>query len=344
MVEPISSRSSGDLWGVYQNYDEPKESSAIAQKGKAEAARKQAESHYYSSTLQSLKVPSEQPSETHANKTASIETQKDSEKTLYQRFTSFTTWLWGIFGKGTTPAEVSSNTVKETVSSSSVAPSPKLQSPERISNERLSQHIADLKRHLYHNKEAAEFEAEMLRKPDSKNMDKLIISHIVRKSLDQRRLKEQASLGEHEDILKLQKVNKDLFKKHYQILEEINSLARTDKILGWVNIGSTVGIVGMIAAGFITGGVSAVFSVVFCSLNVVKGGFSAAQGVMKYQSDLRQGEMAVVDHKAKDNHSKINDKVTSTLTLDDEISIVLKTIRQHLDTYNDQVLRQSRFT
>lgn len=336
MIDPISSsRPCGLVWEPYRVDTAPVQPKP---KEETESAEEEVVSYYYLSSIQSLQASATQPIDTQTSKAAAVEAKK-AAPTTFQRFTS---WLRGVFGMEKAkeaevqPAETS---VAESVeqSSSSVPRSPRLQPPESMTNDRLSKSIAELNKELlYRIKDTAEFEAEML-KSNSKKMDRLILFQIVQKSLDQKKLKEIASIDAHEHVLECQDRNKDLHKKYYQILDEINATAKTNSILHWINIGTTGGIVGLLAVSFATGGLGTIVAIALPALNIAKGSLSAAEGVLKYKNDLRTGEMTMVNYEIKENRNQINDKVSTTLPFaDEEISNLLKTIRHHLENYSKE--------
>lgn len=334
MIEPIGSRPSNP-WDAYPIDNTPIK--PINSKDETDSAEEQVASFYYLSSIQSLQASAVTSTGSQNSNVAGVESKK-TEQTIFQRFSS---WLLGIFGAGktkeTTSTDVQPHTDALNNTSSAVPRSPRLDPPEPISNEKLSKAIAELNKELlYRMKDTAEFEEEML-KSNSKKMDRLILFHIVAKSLDQKKLKETASLEAHENVLELQNRNKELHKKFYLILDEINATAKTNSILHWVNIGTTGGIVGLLAVGFATGGTGALLGIGLPALNIVKGGLSTAEGVLKYKNDLRTGEIIMVNHNVKENRNQITDKVSTTLPFaDEDISNLLKTIRHHLENYSKE--------
>lgn len=339
MIEPISSRPRSNPWDAYPTDNTPIK--PINSKNENDSAEEEIVSLYYLSSIKSLQASAVTSSEPQNSNVAGIESSK-GEKTTFQRFT---TWLWGLFGAGKSK-ETAVNAAPEQApifdnTSSSVPSSPRLDPPDPMSNEKLSKAIAELNKELlFRMKDTAEFEEEML-KSNSKKMDRLILFHLVAKSLDQKKLKETASLEAHENVLELQNKNKELHKKFYLILDEINAAAKTNSILHWVNIGTTGGIVGLLAVSFATGGLGLLLGVGLPALNILKGGLSAAEGVLKYKNDLRTGEMTLVSHSVKENRNQITDKVSTTLPFaDEDISNLLKTIRHHLENYS----KEARFS
>lgn len=336
MIEPVS-RSNCDpvaLWDAY-NVHQPAISPAKApSKDDIENADEEVVSFYYLSSIQSLQASDNISSENAAKKTAATDTQPTRPSVLHR----FSNWLWGLFGVSSSKENVSST--EEGGVPSQSAPgiqSPHLQPPGEIGHDRLSKAIAELNKELlYRMKDTAEFEAEML-KSNSKKMDRLILVHIVAKSLDQKNLKEVISLEAHENVLDLQNRNKDLHKKYFRLIDDINATAKTNAVLHWVNVGTTAGIVGLLAVSFATSGAGAVLAIALPALNILKGGLTAAEGVLKYKNDLRSGELVMVNHQEKTNRNKITDEATTTIPFaDDDISNLLKTIRHHLENYSKE--------
>lgn len=332
MIDPVSSRSTSDLWEAYA----AREAELAQNQSKVDTEDdEEVVSLWYLSSIQSLQTPAVPPNET--NQTQAIDVQ--SSKSEQSRFQKIRSWLWGWFGGSKEPQ--AANTSQEEVGSiekstpAGLSRSPQLQPPEPMSNEHLSKAIADINKELLHRlKDSAEFAEEMR---NSNDMDRLILFHLVSKSLDQKRLKEEAGMEAHEHILNLQKLNKVLHQKYYCLLEDINATAKTNTTLHWINVGATVGIVGTVAAGLVTGGLTGVFAFTLPALNIFKGGMSGAEGVLKYKNDLRTGEVVSLNHDVKANRNTINDKVNSTLPIgDEEISHLLKAIREHLVNYSKE--------
>lgn len=332
-MNPITSKSTNGLRDAYTEHERaPVNMSSTNPEVDTEAAEEEVVSLWYLSSIKSLQaVPSYESSNHTINVQAS---QKESS-----RFQKIRSWLRSWFG-GSKESEIAAQ--PETNSADKNTPAglpgtPQLQSPEYMSNERLSKAIADLNKDLlYRLKDTAEF-AEEMRKSNSRAMDRLILFQIISKSMDQKKLREEAGLEAHEHVFYLQKLNKELQQKHYRILDDIHAVSKTNEVLHWVNIGTTVGIVGTMAVGFATGGTGAVFAIALSALNILKGGLSGAEGILKYKNDRRTGEMTMVNSEMKANRSNITDKISTTLPFaDEDISNLLKTVRHHLENYSKE--------
>lgn len=337
MIDPVASKSTEELWAAYNVREAELAKIAAAAEADTRAAEEEVVSLWYMSSIKSLQDTTAISAEMGQPPAADLSINNKGQS----RFQKVQSWLKGLFGWGK-EAEKPENHEKNregsivNSSSKSLSDPPKLQALE-ISNEKLSKAIAELnKEFLQRIKDTAEFEAEM-RKSNSKAMDRLILIHTIFKSQEQKKLKEAAGLEIHEHILKLQEDNKKINRRHYAILDDINAAAKTQKILHWVNIGTTVGIVGTMAIGFATGGAGAVLNIALPTLNIIKGGFSAGEGILKYKNDSRTGELTVLNNEAKSNRNNINDKVNATLpAIDEEISHVLKNIRHHLENHGKE--------
>lgn len=289
--------------------------------------RKKAEestSSYYASTLQSL-APSHQTIDTKPALTE-IKSEKE-QKSLLGRAKE---WLWSLFGFGSKETE----NVADELDNDTPEPhpesvhTPRLERPDSASERKLSKAIADLNREL---SDLSEFEKEM-REASSNKMDKLIFLELVESSQRQRRLKEEGSTNHYEDILVLQKKNKSLQEQYFNLLDTINSTTKTTKVLNWVNVGATVGIVASLAATFASAGLLAVVASVSTPLMALaKGATTLAQGILKYDKDLTTGELFVVGKDSQANTDKINENLSDLQSSDEEIGGLLKTIRQHLE-------------
>lgn len=333
-MNPISSKSTNGLWETYQEREAaPVNMSSIDPKVDTEAAEEEVVSLWYLSSIKSLQaVPSNKGG---GNQAINVQANQKEQS----RFQKIRAWLRSWFGGGK-ESEVAAQPEVSSADKNTPAGlpgSPQLQSPEFMSNERLSKAIADLNKDLlYRLKDTAEF-AEEMRKSNSRAMDHLILFHITSKSMDQKKLKEETGLEAHEHIFYLQKLNKELQQKHYRLLDDIHATSKTNSILHWVNTGTTAGIVGTMAVGFATGGTGAVFAIALSALNVLKGGLSGAEGILKYRNDRRTGEMTMVNSEMKSNRNHINDKINFTLpNADQDISNLLKTVRHHLENYSKE--------
>ncbi|MBA3816247.1 MAG: hypothetical protein H0X29_06955 [Parachlamydiaceae bacterium] len=338
-ISPITSRSTVDLWEAYAAYEaQASKEAATHPKIDEDAAEEEIVSLWYLSSIKSMQAKDTPSIESTQIQNVECEANIKDES----RFQKIRSWLWSWFG-GAKDSEISANNLQQEIDpiekgiSTGLSGTPQLLSPDPMNNERLSKAIADINKDLLHRlKDSAEFAEELLQS-NSQDMDRLILFHIVSKSLEQKKLKEEAGIQVHEQIFNLQKVNKELHQKHYSILDDINATAKTNKTLHWINIGTTVGIVGSLAVGYATGGVPGVFSFTMPALNILKGGVSSAEGILKYKNDLRTGEMTRINHDVKANRHKINDKVNTTLPYgDEEISHLLKTIRHHLENYSKE--------
>lgn len=342
MIEPITSRSSYNPVGLWDSY--PIQESEITQPRVAtnESVDKSEEeivSFYYLSTIQSMQAFENSNKESLVVDATTSQIRPSALKRL-------TGWIRGLFGVSGAKELTAGSTEVEGVKDSTASTHriPQLQAPEEIGNDRLSKAIAELNRELlYRMKDTAEFETEML-KSNSKKMDRLILVHIVAKSLEQKKLKEVISLEAHENVLELQNRNKDLHKKYFQLLEDINATAKTNRVLHWVNLGATAGIVGSLAVSFATSGAGAVLAIALPALNIVKGGLSTAEGLLKYEIDKYSGDLGFVNYQEKTTRGQISDKVSTTIAFaDEDISNLLKTIRHQLENYSKEARYSPQF-
>lgn len=338
MIDPITAvRPLTDPSSAYAVYESSKMTPNDFQHDTI-AAEEEVVSLWYLSSIKSLQA-TEPPTGAAVQKEAIGVQAVKNEPSRLQKIRS---WLSGWFG-GNTASEVENNSLPQDIISTvpsitaGLSHSPQLQMPEPMSNERLSKAIADLNKDLLHRlKDTAEFAEELL-KSNSNDMDRLILFHIVSKSMEQKKLKEGTGLEAHEHIFNLQRQNKSLHQEHYDLLDDLKATAKTNKRLHWISLGTTAGIVGTMAVGFATGGTGTVFAIAMPALNVLKGGLSATEGILKYKNDLRTGEMTMINHDVKANRGKISDKLNTTLSYgDEEISHLLKTVRHHLENYSKE--------
>ena len=320
-IEPINLKAPE----VKQPFDSPSTLLRAETRKKAEDST----SGYYVTTLQSLATAKQAIDlEPALNE---LKTEKE-KKSLLGRAKE---WLWSLFGFGKKEPAVS---VEETenendspTSSSHIEHTPRLPHPEATSDKKLSKAILELNKELVTRlKDMAEFEEEM-RQATSKKLDKLIFFQLVESSMRQRQLKEDGSVLNYENILTTQKKNKDLQSKYFNLIDEINSRTKTNKALHWVNVGATVGIVTTIAATFATAGLGSVLLAGIPYMTLAKGGTTLAEGILKYQNDLKTGELFIVGKESKTNSGKINEHLSDLQISDEEIGQLLKTIRHHLE-------------
>jgi hypothetical protein len=276
---------------------------------------------YYQSSIQSLKPPID-PLAASKQAVKAAQEQKKEKSTLQK----VTDWFWNLIGWGKKEEAIENLAAEEDASAPNA---PILQSPEAIDQQKLSHAIAELNRELVNRlKDLAEFEEEM-RRSTSKQLDKLIFKTLIFSSLDQKKIKERLGTLDQEDILKLHQRNKELQKTYYSLADEITSRAKTNKILHWVSIGNSVGIVGLLALSIATAG--SALPVALGLASITKGGLTLANGILKYKNDLATGELFIVSQETKKNSAGINDKINELQTTTEEIASLLKTIRHHLD-------------
>ena len=287
-------------------------------------AEEEVASVWYQSSLKSMA----EPEKAAATTDASIQIEKKSAVRNYLGRTK--EWLWNLFGwsEKTTETEASENSPAATIGDLA---SPRLSSPEYTDKKRLKSTIAELNREfVYRLKDISEFEEEM-RRSSSNQLDKMIFWELVYSTMLQKQLKEESGTEAQQELLKLHQNNEALRKTHYNLLEEINTRAKTEGVLHWTNIGLTVGLMGSIAAGFFTGGASALISAGTGMASLGKGATTLLEGILKFKNDRSTGQLFVVNQETKTNSNRINDELGNLQEIDEDIGTMLKMIRQHLD-------------
>lgn len=280
---------------------------------------------YYQDTLK----PAE-PKNLTADSASLQNGKKEIEKSLTTTEKSFFSkakdWLWSLFSWGQkTPAAVASSEMRGIVGTADDG-TPRLEAPNK--------QLAQTQELVWRLKDIAEFEEEM-RQSSSTQLDKLIFLHLVSSSLLQKRLKEEMSIHAQQELMELYKKNKELQKTYYSVLDEINSRAKTNSILHWVNIGATAGIVGSVALAFATGGGSLVIALGLSLSSLGKGGTMLSEGILKYKNDLETGKLFVITQETKGNSSHIQEELQAMGASGNEISELLKMIREHLENQSN---------
>lgn len=323
MVDSIQSSTAPLMW---PNNDSEPLSLALPTKEDLHAAEEEVASLYYLTSLKSLAEPP-----TQQNPAVKACEAKAIEKSFLGKAKD---WLWELFGWTQKPpipeVESESNQKNEDIKDLASGGTPKLQPPEAKDQKRISQAISDLHRELGTRlKEIAEFEEEM-RNSSSNNLDKLIFIHLVNSSLNQKKLKESGSLMAQEEVINLHKKNQELHKAYFNLVDLINSENKARGVLKWINVGLTAITVGGTFAGFAFGGPAGIFAVGMPLALMGKGSTMLTDGILKYKSDVRTGELVVVKQETKDNSSAITEKLSDRQALQ-EVTGLLKSIRNLLD-------------
>lgn len=329
MIDPI--RPSADHLTPYQTSGD----ALLKAKSKEDThGAEQEVASLYVTTLQSL-THSTDPSP--KDQAMQVGAQEEVNRSLLGRVKN---WLWAILGwNPSTPThETSTSPIGEEADQNPAIPkqslsgeAPKLQAPEPMDKKRLSKAIDDLNRDLVHRlKDMAEFEEEMGKSHSSK-LDKLIFFHLIHRSIEQKKLKEVSSLIVKEDLLELHKKNKGLQKQHFSLADAILAENKTRDVLKWVNMGLTVIAVGGIAVGVAAGGLTGIVAVGTPLSFIGKGIATAFDGVLKYQNDVRTGDLTLIKQEKKTNTNKKQERISDMQTHDGAIVALIKTIRHHLD-------------
>lgn len=294
------------------------------------AAEEEAASFYYLSTIKSLQASMDTPTTPSSTQAATAINEKKTEKSFIGKVSD---WLWNLLGFKTTqpPTEP---TAEKTAPATSVQPMeriPKLPAPNAADSAKLSKAVAELNRELVARlKENTEFEEEM-RKATTNQRDKLIMIQLISSSIAQKQLREQSGIDMQDSVLSLHRKNKALKEAHYNLQNEIAERAKTNRILGWIDLGSTIGIFGTLAASFATGGLGGVIGFALPLFCFSKGTTTLTTGILKYKNDIETGKLVLINNESKRNSTDISDKLNIMNLNDEEIGALLKTIRHHLD-------------
>lgn len=335
MTDPVKPSLSPPIWPpAHAGQQVPKPAAA---EENLHAAEQEAASLYYTTTLQSLAASPEHPEKKQA---AVASEQKAVQKSFLGRAKD---WLWGIFGWGqkqpVSQADQASGIEPEDGETPTANPServgaegaPKLQAPDINDKKRLSQAIATLNRELVNRlKDMAEFEEEM-KKSSSNKLDKFIFLQLIHTSIAQKQLKESGSMLSHEHLLQLHKRNQELQKTYYSHLDAIHSDNKARGVIKWINIGLTAVTVGGTAIAFAIGGPGGIFAVGLPLSMLGKGVTTMTEGVLKYKTDRKMGDLIMIKHETKANASHKQDKLSEMQISNTDIAALWRLIRRHLD-------------
>lgn len=322
MVSPVGPRLYPNPYWVLDEEQNINENTAK----KEDSAAAEVVSLYYQSSISSMADHAFSPAKQDASEKI---TASQTQKTWFSRSKD---WLWNLFGiaKNQPAAQLTGDVEDGNPIDNGI---PRLAAPDDTDQRQMSKTVSDLNRDLSNRlKDISEFEEEM-RKSGGNKLDKLIFLQLVYSSLYQKNLKEESSVAAHRHLMDLYNKNKTLQKTYYNLLDDINSRAKTKKILHWTNIGLTAGIVGALAVTFATGGTAAILlgGVGISLLSLGKGATTLTQGVMQYKNDRKTGDMFIISQDTKANTKSINDEMTKMQSNDEDISSLLKTIRHHLE-------------
>ena len=297
-----------------------------------ENARK-ASSFYYASTLMSLQPL---PNATEGQKIQDVSIQ--SNKSFSSVIQGCWNWVLGLFGKSSAQTVETDATTDQNTQVPPLSGAPRLQDPTEIDKNKLSKMIAELNEHIHRMKDMSEFEEELRRTTSSTKsfqLDKLIINQYFIASMRQKISKEELGLDEQQNILRMHQQNKQLQEKYFSLLDEVKSRAQMTSLLGWINFGSTIGIVGALAVSFAITGPVAIIIVGLPALGVVKGVVSGAEGILKYKNNLKTGELFAIQEESNELMHQMKDGMEELKVCDEEISQILKTVREQLKNQSD---------
>lgn len=279
---------------------------------------------YYQTTIASMAPANPKATQT-VLKTESIETKKS----ILSRTKD---WLWSIFGWGQPQpsSNVSDDQLNEDGANEDLLiGGPKLPEPAYNYQKRLSQTLTDRNRDLVnHLKDISEFEEEM-RKSSSGNLDKFFFMSLVESSLKQKQLSQSKSLLAQEELLDLHKKNKELHKKHFALMDSINSESWIRGILRWINASLTGATIGGTAIAFASGGTA--FAICLPIALIGKSVGMIFEGILKYQSDGKTGKLIILKQETKKNTTNERERLSDMQMMDGEIAALLKKIKQLLD-------------
>lgn len=290
------------------------------------AAEAEVASLYYQSTITSL-APAASAKNQEDLKVENTETKKS----LLGRAKD---WLWGIFGWGqkqpVSELEAETENLQNNTEEDPFADSiPRLEKPEIDHQRRLAKTIADVNRELVNRlKDIAEFEEEM-KNSSVGELDKLIFLHLVESSLRQKELNHSRSLLAHEDLLEHHEKNKALQKTHFALIDALTSENKARGVLKWINVGLTAVTVSGMSLAFATGGSSLAVALPIALLG--KSTTMITDGILKYRSDGKTGELIVVKQEMKTHSATKQDHLAEMQNSDTEVGALLKRIRRLLD-------------
>jgi hypothetical protein len=291
------------------------------------AAEAEVASLYYQSTITSLA-----PAASEKNQTDLKVENSETKKSLFGRAKD---WLWGIFGWGQKQpiSELEAENAEILQSNNDEDPFadgiPKLEKPEIDHQRRLAKTIADINRELVNRlKDIAEFEEEM-KNSSVGELDRLIFLHLVESSLRQKELNHSRSLLAQEDLFEHHEKNKELQKAHFALIDALTSENKARGVLKWINVGLTAVTVGGMSLAFATGGGSLAVALPIALLG--KSVTMVTDGILKYRSDGKTGDLVVIKQEMKTHSATKQDHLSEMQNSDTEVGALLKRIRRLLD-------------
>lgn len=272
-----------------------------------------------------------------------------------------TDWFWGVLGMGEKEpstvdnaaldeeaAVVSKNFEEEEVLPSPIdlRPSewvPKLAPPSHT--DKLSQAIIEsTKERNQRLNEISELEDEMAR-AHSHRMDWMIFKELMASSMAQKHLKEESIQHTYDSTKRHQAHIKTLHKVYFDKKADIEESQHKQKVLNWVNAGTTALVVVGVAAGVAlapAGIVAGAFAVGIALLNLAKGGMTIAGGIMKNDSDKKTGEMHVVGTDRQLRFSHITDELKRLQSNSSEAADMIKQTASDLKNQNKVAREMAR--
>jgi hypothetical protein len=235
--------------------------------------------------------------------------------------------------------------ISEKVDGTSTSASrPTITSPDEVSRRKGRDRIAAL------HKEATqrihdineEGEEAMRRAPESRNDLEYQIMHAL---LEQRKLRENESIINHEDHLILQDYYKVIKSKIDELLKNQVDTAKKSKILGGIELGSTFALIATaVAIGALTvatGGAASILFVLQGVAAVTAGGVGVYKGVTDYKGNLDSAQLLghKEDRKAnKDQQKQILDDYSKS---NEALNQIWASLRNWLDNLNQAMHNNS---
>jgi len=151
--------------------------------------------------------------------------------------------------------------------------------------------------------------------------------------LVQKAIKEQMSLDEQLDTHELVKKNKALKTHHFNLIDDIIESDKKSKTVKQLRVAATVLSVALFALSFYTGGASAILGAAIPASSFTGGGLKLLDANLNRNKGVKLGDLGIVKHKTKANSNKMDDKLSHMQQNDQELALLWKLMRRHLENF-----------
>jgi hypothetical protein len=165
------------------------------------------------------------------------------------------------------------------------------------------------------------------------------LHHLNNALLVQREIRSNETLLSHDEIKHLHGRNKKIRKEYYDLTEEIEKHRKTESTLKWVNVGQTVGLIGIIALSFATGGAGGVLLGAQSALAISIGATEITKGFISKLANEKSADLIMANHSIKNHTDKVSRQL-NTMSLSTTNLFDLWKIMRRANKDADQAIKR----